>query len=483
MTRVSVRLLVAAALCAASAMVFGSLASASGSQIPRIGTGVPQTGAFVPSSGEVGNDEFAFDDEDGPDAYNGTISLSSGSGGGPNVTGAKKAKSNPTLNTSFEGLNFYQQRYARGGNQFSIEPPDQGLCVGNGFELEAINDVLNVYNTSGQSVLPDNTATNIVGGFPRNVNHAVDLNSFYGYPPAVNRTTGVQGPELDRSELHLRRADAALVRHRPDARPVTRTTSLNLVNHLDLAVSKTSDPTGSLEHLQDRRDERRHEHRSAEPGAVPRRLPAHRRRRERHLPHDQRLPVVLQRLRRRADLRVVEGAARRRCGDRDHAAHRHVRHGQCPERDGLDAAGLHGLAGAVARHRLVQHQQRRHRVLPELERRRRDAEADLRHRRNADVDTARGVDDDQHLVAELGVAGGQPVEPGPAGWPVRRPAEAAAARLRLRAGHERAAGLLPERHDNGHRSRASGAGGCSSAPGRPARSSRGRTRTTPACSR
>ena len=194
MTRVSVRLLVAAGLCAASAMVFGSLASASGSQIPRIGTGVPQTGAFVPSSGEVGNDEFAFDDEDGPDAYTGTISLSSGSGGGPNVTSGKKAKSNPTLNTSFEGLNFYQQRYARGGNQFSIEPPDQGLCVGNGFELEAINDVLNIYNTTGQSVLPDNTPTNIVGGFPRNVNHAVDLNSFYNYPPAVNRTTGVQGP-------------------------------------------------------------------------------------------------------------------------------------------------------------------------------------------------------------------------------------------------------------------------------------------------
>ena len=33
----------------------------------------------------------------------------------------------------------------------------------------------------GQSLLPDNTATNIVGGFPRNVNHAVDLNSFFGY--------------------------------------------------------------------------------------------------------------------------------------------------------------------------------------------------------------------------------------------------------------------------------------------------------------
>jgi hypothetical protein len=232
------------ALCAVLAMVFGSLASASGSQIPRIGTGVPQTGAFTPSSGVLGDDEFAFDDEDSPDAYNGTISLSNGAGGGPNVTGAKKAKSNPTLNTSFEGLNFYQQRYARGGNQFSIEPPDQGLCVGNGFELEAINDVLNVYNASGQSVLPDNTATNIVGGFPRNVNHSVDLNSFYGYPPAVNRTTGAQGPELtDPSCIY----DAQTQRWFVVVLTLDRNpnNTLNHVNHLDLAVSKTSDPTGA----------------------------------------------------------------------------------------------------------------------------------------------------------------------------------------------------------------------------------------------
>ncbi len=244
MTRVSLRLLLAGALCAVSAMMFGSLASASGSQVPKIGTGAPQTGAFTPSSGMIGNDEFAFDDEDGPDAYNGTISLSSGSGGGPNVSGAKKAKSNPTLNTSFEGLNFYQQRYARGGNQFSIEPPDQGLCVGNGSELEVTNDVLNVFNAAGQSVLPDNTATNIVGLFPRNVNHAVDLNSFYGYPPAVNRTTGAQGPELtDPSCIYDAQTQRwFLVVLTLDRNPDN---SLNLVNHLDLAVSKTPDPTGA----------------------------------------------------------------------------------------------------------------------------------------------------------------------------------------------------------------------------------------------
>src|SRR5262249_22745591 len=143
-------------------------------------------------------------DDETADAYAGNIidrSLSNGPGHSTSVNSGKKAKSNPTFNTGFEGLNLYQQRYARGGNQFSLEPPDQGLCVGNGYVLETTNVVLNVFNTSGQSVLPDNTATNIVAGFPRNVKHAVDLNSLFGYAPAINRSIppgspGRFGPEL-----------------------------------------------------------------------------------------------------------------------------------------------------------------------------------------------------------------------------------------------------------------------------------------------
>ena len=244
MTRFPVRLLVAGALAAVAAFVFGSVATAGGTQIPIAGSGSAQTGPFTPSA-ENGTLEQvdAEDGDEGPDAYSGTISLSQGAGGGPVISGGKKAKSNPTVNSSFEGLNFYQQRYARGGNQFSIEPPDQGLCAGNGFELEAINDVLNVYNAAGQSVLPDNTAGNIVAGLPRNVNHAVDLNSFYGYPPAVNRSTGVQGPELtDPSCIY----DAATQRWFVVVLTLDRNpnNSLNLVNHLDIAVSKTADPTG-----------------------------------------------------------------------------------------------------------------------------------------------------------------------------------------------------------------------------------------------
>jgi hypothetical protein len=227
----------------------GAGSASSTRQVPIAGTSSPQTGDYTPSgSGDVTQAEFPgqLDTEAGPGPYPGSIvdrSLSSGVGNGVSVNSGKKAKSNPQFNTGFEGLNHYQQRYSRGGNQFSLEPPDQGLCAGNGYEPETTNDVLNVYNSSGASVLPDNTATNIVSGFPRDVNHAVDLNSFYGYAPAINRTTGVRGPFVtDPSCLY----DAATQRWFVVVLTLNTNPngSFTLVNHLDIAVSQTSNPTG-----------------------------------------------------------------------------------------------------------------------------------------------------------------------------------------------------------------------------------------------
>src|SRR5215471_5854925 len=106
----------------------------SSQQVPLAGTSSPETGAFTPSgSGDVTQAEFPTGgNETGPDPYNGTISVSTGTGVGPSVSSGKKAKSNPTFDFGFQGLNHYQQRYSRGGNQFSVEPPDQGMCAGNG---------------------------------------------------------------------------------------------------------------------------------------------------------------------------------------------------------------------------------------------------------------------------------------------------------------------------------------------------------------
>ncbi len=233
-----------------AAFLVGIPSAYAASQVSLSGTGAPVTGdAPASGTGVASQDEFANGPVDGqsPGAYPGVITdraISSGTGHGVSVSGSAKAKSTPQFNTGFEGLNLYQQRYARGGNQFTVEPPDQGLCVGNGYELEAVNDVLNVYDTSGHSTLPDNTAANIVSGFPRDVNHAVDLNSFYGYAPAINRATGVTAQEItDPTCIY----DAATQRFFLVVLTLDRNAngSLNHVNHLDLAVSQTSNPNGS----------------------------------------------------------------------------------------------------------------------------------------------------------------------------------------------------------------------------------------------
>lgn len=53
------------------------------------------------------------------------------------------------LGTHFAGLTFHnQRRNADGGNQLSLEPPDQGLCVGNGEVIEPVNDVFATYDAA-----------------------------------------------------------------------------------------------------------------------------------------------------------------------------------------------------------------------------------------------------------------------------------------------------------------------------------------------
>jgi hypothetical protein len=146
----------------------------------------------------------------------------------PHVGASRVVGSNPGLGVSFNGLNHREQRLANGGNQFSLEPPDQGLCAGNGFVMESLNDVLRVYNTSG---------TPLTG--------VIDLNTFYGYPAAFNRSTGESGPFITDPSCYYDQDT-----HRWFQIVLTLDTDPDTgdflgTNHLDLAVSTTSDPTGS----------------------------------------------------------------------------------------------------------------------------------------------------------------------------------------------------------------------------------------------
>lgn len=134
----------------------------------------------------------------------------------------------PKLNTSFDGLTFRDQRLANGGNQFSVEPPDQALCAGNGFVLESVNDVLRVFDTRGNALIG-----------------VVDLNTFYQYPPAVVRTPVLaEGPSITDPSCYFDRDTQRWFHLVLTLDRVGTSATLSGTNHLDLAVSQTANPLG-----------------------------------------------------------------------------------------------------------------------------------------------------------------------------------------------------------------------------------------------
>jgi hypothetical protein len=129
----------------------------------------------------------------------------------------------------FTGLTHLDQRLSNGGNQFSTEPPDQGLAVGNGFVMEGVNSAINVYDTNGiQQLL-----------------RPLSLTEFFGLPPAIDRTTGKFGIFV---------GDVSCL-FDPETQRwfVVAWTQLNTTkgiplrqSRLYLAVSQTSDPRGAF---------------------------------------------------------------------------------------------------------------------------------------------------------------------------------------------------------------------------------------------
>jgi len=228
------RLLIAVAVMAFATCAFG--ATPTTLKLQRGGTTVPTTtplgGAPLTSleldPAMAGGDT---DSGDGLDLQSKPVvnrSIARGHAGSNRMGKATRAKSSPELLGGVDGLNFHDQRYANGGNQFSVEPPDQGLCAGNGFVVESVNDVLAIYDNSGNK---------LVG--------PVDLNTFYGYPAAINRSTGAYGPEITDPSCYY---DASTQRWFQVALTLDRigtTSSLAGTNHLDIAVSQTADPTGA----------------------------------------------------------------------------------------------------------------------------------------------------------------------------------------------------------------------------------------------
>jgi hypothetical protein len=149
-------------------------------------------------------------------------------GDGSPTTGRVRAKSNPHLLMDFEGINHLQQRVAGGGNQFSGEPPDQGLCVGEGYIMESVNSAVRVFNDAGAPVTP-----------------VLTLNEFYGFPPSFVRPAGPFGPFTFDISCHFDRDSKRWFHLAVDLDQDPVTGAFTGKNYIDLAVSDSSNPTGS----------------------------------------------------------------------------------------------------------------------------------------------------------------------------------------------------------------------------------------------
>ena len=157
----------------------------------------------------------------------GTPGLTNPVAGGNPVAGNGVTRSNPGF-FGFNGLDHVDQRTANGGKQFSLEPPDQALCAGNGFVVEGVNDVLRVYDTRGRA----KTAVQ-------------DFNTFFHLPAEIDRAAGVYGPFLSDPkcyyDLETRRWFITILEIETDPKTGAFGTHASTL----LAVSDDDEPTGS----------------------------------------------------------------------------------------------------------------------------------------------------------------------------------------------------------------------------------------------
>ena len=156
----------------------------------------------------------------------------------PSAPSVPVTNSTSGVTSAFEGLNHFDSRYSGGGNAFSGEPPDQGLCVGGDFVFEIVNSVVQVYTKSGTPLIAGDKF------FADGPSVGLTLNEFYGLPPAFVRPAGPFGPSMfDTSCLYDHSTGRWFVTSANlDEDPVTG--AFTGAGQVWLAVSETSDPLG-----------------------------------------------------------------------------------------------------------------------------------------------------------------------------------------------------------------------------------------------
>jgi hypothetical protein len=133
----------------------------------------------------------------------------------------------------FNGIAHRDQRRAGTGayanTQFTLEPPDQGLCVGGGFVLETVNDALRVY-TAGGIALTETQA----------------LNQFFQAKPAIQRTSPpVFGDFVSDPKCYYDPADGRWFLTALQIDMVASSGAFGNRAHNYVGVSQTGNPAGS----------------------------------------------------------------------------------------------------------------------------------------------------------------------------------------------------------------------------------------------
>jgi hypothetical protein len=144
----------------------------------------------------------------------------------------------PDLKASWQGSNHFDSRYADGGNQFSGEPPDQGLCAGNGFVMETVNSVVQVYDEVGHRLLAGQP------GAPGGGAVGISLNQAFGYPSEFVRPDGPFGPFLFDINCYYDAQTRRWFHLADDLEQDPTTGDFTGRSRLDLAVSTSANPLG-----------------------------------------------------------------------------------------------------------------------------------------------------------------------------------------------------------------------------------------------
>jgi len=180
----------------------------------------------------ISSDDLRVSPHPDADADLAGISKGPGSASVPLVTAPQSiSPSVRNIGLAFRGLTHRDQRFAGTGayanSQFSTEPPDAGLAVGNGFVLQTVNAALAIYDARTGTLRQGPTA----------------LNQFFRLKPEITRPSGTYGDFTSDPRAYY---DAQLQRWFLSAVTIAtnpQTGELAAPTGLLIAVSETNDPT------------------------------------------------------------------------------------------------------------------------------------------------------------------------------------------------------------------------------------------------